>query len=72
VNTFNFKDTIRVFSFKSIPGIDEGTKYGIATVVLHKMLIFKAGIDFLLWLVRPSSPENQFQDGIDSHEEAIL
>ncbi len=33
----------------------------------HKMVIFKAGIDFVL-----GPPKNQFNDGIDSHKESIL
>ncbi len=38
----------------------------------HKMLILKAGIDFILVTPPPFSTENQFRDGIDSHKESIL
>jgi hypothetical protein len=37
----------------------------------HKMLIFKAGIDFRLGFYL-SPPENQFHDGDDFHKESIL
>ncbi len=38
----------------------------------HKLLIFKAGIDFAIGSSLAPPPENQFYDGIDSHEELIL
>jgi hypothetical protein len=45
-------------------------KYGIESTMYHKMLIFKARIDFV-WSSLPP-PENQFHDGIDSPMELIL
>ncbi len=46
-----------------------GTKYGIETAMSHKFLISKARI-----VLRSSlpPPENQFLDGIDSHNESML
>ncbi len=45
-------------------------KYGIQSAMSHKMLSFKAGIDFLLGSSLPPS-QNQFYNGIDSHKESI-
>jgi hypothetical protein len=42
---------------KSIPGIEEGIKYGIESAMFHKILFFKAGVDFLLWSALPPSRE---------------
>jgi hypothetical protein len=60
---------------ESIPGLPKSSKirikFGIKSAMSHKMLIFKAVIDFVLGSVLPP-PENQFHDGIDSHKESIL
>ncbi len=55
---------------KSNPGLKKKTKYVIESAMSHKMLILKAGIDFVLGSSPPPS-ENQFNNGIDSHKEPI-
>jgi hypothetical protein len=49
-----------------------GNTYGIDSAMTHKMLIFKAGIDFGLGSSPSHYPKNQFHDRIDSHKESIL
>jgi hypothetical protein len=43
------------------------SQIGIELATFHQMLIFKAGIVFVL----RSPPENQFHDGMDSHKDSI-
>jgi hypothetical protein len=50
----------------------EGTKYEIELANSHKLLIFSAGINFLLGFSPSPPPENQFPDGFDSQNESTL